>query len=218
MMMLSGLQHFAFCRRQWGLIHVEQQWKENIHTVQGDIFHHRAHDEAQTEMRGDTLIVRGLRVQSERLGVSGICDVVEFHRAPEGIALFGREGLWTVYPVEYKKGSPKLYEGGNADELQLCAQAMCLEKMLACAIPEGSLFYGETRRRSRIALTATLRSAVERMLEEMHGYEARGYTPQVKPHKGCSACSLAEICLPKLRKAMSVGEYLKAHMREEETP
>lgn len=212
-LMLSGLQHFAFCRRQWALIHVEQQWQENQHTAEGDIFHHRAHDEAQTELRGDTLIVRGLRIQSERLGVSGICDVVEFHRAPEGIALSGRDGRWKAYPVEYKKGSPKENEG--ADQLQLCAQAMCLEEMLSCEIKEGSLFYGETRRRVCVPLTQELRTKVENMLEEMHQYAARGYTPKVKTGKGCSACSLAEICLPKLHKTPRVDAYLKQYVREE---
>ena len=118
LLMLSGLQHFAYCRRQWALIHVEQQWQENLHTAEGQVFHQRAHDEKQTEVRGDTVIVRGMRVQSERLGVSGICDVVEFRRAPEGIALAGREGRFTVYPIEYKKGAPKEHQ---ADELQLCA-------------------------------------------------------------------------------------------------
>ena len=179
LLMLSGLQHFAYCRRQWALIHVEQQWQENLHTAEGQVFHQRAHDEKQTEVRGDTVIVRGMRVQSERLGVSGICDVVEFRRALEGIALAGREGRFSVYPIEYKKGAPKEHQ---ADELQLCAQAMCLEEMLACDLGEGSLFYGETRRRTRVTFTPELRAQVELMLEAMHGYDARGYTPRVRRH------------------------------------
>lgn len=140
-LMLSELQHFCFCHRQWALIHIEQQWSENLRTVDGQLFHRRAHDEQQTERRGDLLITRGLRVVSHRLGVSGICDVVEFHRAEPGITLFGQEGGWQPYPVEYKKGEPNAF---GADELQLCGQALCLEEMLACEIPEGSLFYGET--------------------------------------------------------------------------
>ena len=135
-LMLSGLQHFAYCRRQWALIHVEQQWRENLHTAEGQVFHRRAHDEQQTEVRGDTIIVRGMRVQSERLGISGICDVVEFTRSPDGIALAGREGRYQVHPVEYKKGAPKEHQ---ADELQLCAQAMCLEEMLLCRIDRKSV-------------------------------------------------------------------------------
>ena len=212
LLMLSGLQHFAYCRRQWALIHVEQQWQENLHTAEGQVFHQRAHDEKQTEVRGDTVIVRGMRVQSERLGVSGICDVVEFRRALEGIALAGREGRFSVYPIEYKKGAPKEHQ---ADELQLCAQAMCLEEMLACDIGEGSLFYGETRRRTRVTFTPELRAQVEQMLEEMHGYDARGYTPRVRRHRGCAACSLREICLPGMEKMPAASAYLREHAQEE---
>ena len=211
-LMLSGLQHFAYCRRQWALIHVEQQWQENLHTAEGQVFHRRAHDEEQTEVRGDTIIVRGMRVQSERLGISGICDVVEFRRALEGIALAGREGRFTVYPIEYKKGAPKEHQ---ADELQLCAQAMCLEEMLVCDIGEGSLFYGETRRRTRVTFTPELRAQVEQMLEEMHGYDARGYTPRVRRHRGCAACSLREICLPGMDRIPAASAYLRAHAQEE---
>lgn len=212
LLMLSGLQHFAFCRRQWALIHIEQQWQENLHTAEGQVFHQRTHDASQTEVRGDTIIVHGLRVQSQRLGISGICDVVEFHRTTEGIALAGREGRYEVYPIEYKKGAPKSHQ---ADELQLCAQAMCLEEMLICSIQEGSLFYGETRRRTRVALTPELRAQVEQMLTEMHQYDARGYTPRVKRHKGCASCSLKEICLPAMDRIPAASAYLRAHIQEE---
>ena len=211
-LMLSGLQHFAYCRRQWALIHVEQQWQENLHTAEGQVFHRRAHDEEQTEVRGDTIIVRGMRVQSERLGISGICDVVEFTRSPDGIALAGREGRYQVYPVEYKKGAPKEHQ---ADELQLCAQAMCLEEMLLCRIDEGSLFYGEPRRRTRVTFSPELRAQAEQMLGEMHQLDERGHTPRVKRHKGCSACSLKEICLPGMDRVPAASAYLRAHVQEE---
>lgn len=211
-LMLSGLQHFAYCRRQWALIHVEQQWQENLHTAEGQVFHRRAHDEQQTEVRGDTIIVRGMRVQSERLGISGICDVVEFTRSPDGIALAGREGRYQVHPVEYKKGAPKEHQ---ADELQLCAQAMCLEEMLLCRIDEGSLFYGEPRRRTRVTFSPELRAQAEQMLGEMHQMDERGHTPRVKRHKGCSACSLKEICLPGMNRVPAASAYLRAHVQEE---
>lgn len=211
-LMLSGLQHFAYCRRQWALIHVEQQWQENLHTAEGQVFHRRAHDEEQTEVRGDTIIVRGMRVQSEQLGISGICDVVEFTRSPDGIALAGREGRYQVHPVEYKKGAPKEHQ---ADELQLCAQAMCLEEMLLCRIDEGSLFYGEPRRRTRVTFSPELRAQAEQMLGEMHQLDERGHTPRVKRHKGCSACSLKEICLPGMDRVPAASAYLRAHVREE---
>lgn len=129
---LSALQHFVFCRRQWALIHLEQQWAENTRTAEGELMHRRAHDEKQIEKRGDLLLWRGLHVRSERLGLSGLCDVVEFHQDPQGIPLPGYDGLWQPYPVEYKRGRPKPHD---ADQLQLCAQALCLEEMLLCAIP-----------------------------------------------------------------------------------
>ena len=163
-------------------------------------------------MRGDTIIVRGMRVQSERLGISGICDVVEFTRSPDGIALAGREGRYQVHPVEYKKGAPKEHQ---ADELQLCAQAMCLEEMLLCRIDEGSLFYGEPRRRTRVTFSPELRAQAEQMLGEMHQLDERGHTPRVKRHKGCSACSLKEICLPGMDRVPAASAYLRAHVQEE---
>ena len=126
---LSGLQHFVFCRRQWALIHIEQQWAENYWTVDGDILHEKAHDPEKRERRGDLLITRGMPIHSPTLGVSGQCDVVEFRRDDYGAALRGEEGLWVPFPVEYKRGKPKEHQ---ADELQLCAQAMCLEEMLSC--------------------------------------------------------------------------------------
>lgn len=144
--MLSGLQHFAYCRRQWALIHIEQQWAKNERTVDGSIFHANAHDADKVEKRGELLITRGLHIQSARLGMSGICDVVEFHKSKDGISLFSYDGLWEPYPIEYKKGAPKEHD---ADELQLCGQAICLEEMLLCHISFGSLFYGENRKRRK---------------------------------------------------------------------
>lgn len=208
---LSGLQHFAFCRRQWALIHIEAQWAENYRTVDGDLMHERVHDQALRESRGDRITVRGLAVHSARLGVSGQCDAVEFTRDPAGVPLRGREGLWLPYPVEYKRGKPKEH---RADELQLCAQAMCLEEMLCCTIPEGALYYGEPRRRTAVLLTSELRGEVQDSLLEMHQLYKRRYTPQVKPSKACNACSLKELCLPRLMKRPKVKDYLAAAVEE----
>lgn len=209
---LSGLQHFAFCRRQWALIHIEQQWAENLWTVSGNILHEKAHDRDSRELRGDMLITRGMQIHSPTLGISGACDVVEFYRRPDGIPLPGRDGTWQPYPVEYKRGSPKITD---ADRLQLCAQGMCLEEMLCCEISEGALFYGETRRRELVAFTPELRAQVCAYLEEMHALYRRKYTPRVKPGKGCNACSLRELCLPKLYRKKSVKEYLTDRAEEE---
>lgn len=139
-MLMSGIQHFCFCRRQWALIHLEQQWSENMQTAQGRLVHERCHDEQLTEKRGNLLIVRGMRVISHRLRLSGSCDVVEFRISPNGISLQGREGLWLPTPIEYKRGHTKQ---GDSDRLQLCAQAMALEEMLVCDIPRGALYYAE---------------------------------------------------------------------------
>ena len=210
---LSGLQHFAFCRRQWALIHIENQWAENLRTVEGGLLHRRAHDEAARERRGDTLTLRGLPVVSYTLGLSGQCDVVEFHLSPEGVPLRGEDGLWLPFPVEYKRGRPKEH---RADELQLCAQAMCLEEMLCCEIPRGALFYGEPRRRAAVDLSPELRQMVRDFSAEMRQYARRGHTPKARPSKSCSACSLKELCLPQLTRRGSVSAYLNQAM--EETP
>lgn len=208
---LSGLQHFAFCRRQWALIHIENQWAENYRTVDGRLMHEHVHDAERRESRGDLLIVRGLAVHSDQLGISGQCDAVEFHRGSDGISLQGREGLWLPYPVEYKRGKPKEHD---ADELQLCAQAMCLEEMLCCSIPEGALYYGEPRRRTAVPFTAELRGQVQDSLSEMHQLFQRRYTPKVKPSKACNACSLKELCLPRLMNRRKAADYLSAALEE----
>lgn len=212
LLQLSGLQHFAFCRRQWALIHIEQLWRENLRTVEGQLLHHRAHDETQRERRGNLLILRGLAIQSPTLGVSGVCDVVEFHASPQGVPIHGEEGLWLPYPIEYKRGKPKT---NQADELQLCAQAMCLEEMLCCSIQEGALFYGETKRRTVVSFAPALREQVVSLLQEMHQLYRRGYTPKCKPTKSCNACSLKELCLPKLMKKQNVSAYLRSAMEED---
>lgn len=118
-LMISGLEHFAFCRRQWALIHIEQQWAENSRTVDGAILHEKAHNPDLREKRGELIITRGIKVFSAKLGISGECDVLEFHRSDKGTSLHGYEGLWQPYPVEYKRGTPKTGEGNT---LQLCAQ------------------------------------------------------------------------------------------------
>ena len=210
---LSGLQHFAFCKRQWALIHIERLWAENVRTVEGEILHERAHDPEFTQKRGDLLISRDMPVFSRRLGISGQCDVVEFHASQEGVPLFGREGTWLVRPVEYKRGAPKAVD---ADRLQLCAQAICLEEMLLCpTIGEADLFYGQTRRREKVPLTAELRGQVEQMLLEMHKLYAQRYTPRIRPRSGCGACSLKEQCLPSLlSKGRSAREYIDEQLGE----
>ena len=195
-LMISGIQHFKFCRRQWALIHVEQQWAENVHTVMGELMHKKVHDPYLTEKRKDTILVRALPVSSRTMGVSGECDLVEFHKCEDGIRLHGHT---------------------DADRLQLAAQAMCLEEMFSATVSAGALFYGETRRREVVEFTDDLRNEVRDMFEEMHQYFRRGYTPKVKTGKMCSSCSLKELCLPKLNKPVSVRSYIAQMLKEEET-
>ena len=198
----------------WGqsaLPHLAQPWRETLRTTEGALFHRRAHDGGERERRGDTLILRGLPVFSRSLGLSGQCDVVEFHASPDGVPLQGEEGLWLPVPVEYMRGKPK---PPQADELQLCAQAMCLEEMLCCPVPEGALFYGEPRRRTPVAFTEALRQQVRADTEEMHQLYRRDHTPKAKPGKGCSACSLKDLCLPRLARREPVAGYLDQAMEE----
>lgn len=211
---LSGIQHFVFCRRQWALIHVERQWQENLLTAEGRILHRRVDDPFFTEKRKDVIIARSVPVSSAQLGLSGVCDVVEFtavpEGAPEGVLLPGRTERWHPSPVEYKRGRAK---HDPCDEAQLCAQAMCLEEMLTCAIPLGYLYYGEIRRRVTVDLGADLRALVQKAVVEMHAYYERGHTPRVKPSKGCASCSLADICLPQLQaNSTTVASYVRQEL------
>lgn len=205
---LSGIQHFAFCRRQWALIHIEQMWSDNLLTTLGDLMHDRAHNEGIRERRGDTLVVRGMTVRSARLGIWGKCDVVEFKKSADGHPLCGEDGLWLSAPVEYKRGESKI---GNEDRLQLCAQAMCLEDMFACDIVEGFLYYGKTHSREGVIFTQELRQSVEDSVKEMHRLYARGHVPQVKRGEKCRACSLGDLCLPKTQ-MRSVERYMSEMM------
>ena len=205
---LSGIQHFRFCRRQWALIHIENLWAENARTVGGEIMHERAHDSGVREKRSDLIITRSLSVSSPTLGVSGACDVVEFRRSDGGISLPNESGLFLPFPVEYKHGSPR---GDNANELQLCGQAMCLEEMLCCDVRVGALFFWEIRRRVEVEFSPGLRNEVREPLKEMHELYRRGRTPKVKPTKSCNACSLEKLCLPKLKHWVQIRTRPKRH-------
>jgi CRISPR-associated exonuclease Cas4 len=210
-LLLSGIQHFVFCKRQWALIHIEQQWQENLRTIEGGILHEKTHDDTIKEKRGDIIISRGMAIFSRSLGLTGTCDVVELHKAKDGVKIFGRDGTYKPIPIEYKRGKPK---EDDSDVLQLCAQAICLEEMLLCKIPEGFLFYGETKRRLKIIFDEELREGLKTIIKEMHELYDRRYTPKVKLSKSCKACSLIELCIPKLCKNLSVNDYIKKNIME----
>lgn len=194
------------------MIHIEQQWEENVHTVVGELMHKKVHDPYLVEKRKGVLMVRALPVSSRSMGVSGECDLVEFVKCEDGITLFGHRGFYSVYPVEYKKGKPKKTE---EDHLQLVAQAMCLEEMFSTQISEGAIFYGETRRKENVTFSQELRNEVRESFLEMHQYYDRGYTPKVKKTKACNSCSLSDVCIPKLEKSISVKAYLSAMLKED---
>lgn len=204
-LMLSGIEHFAFCKRRWALVHIEQQWDENYLTTSGTLEHERAHDYGESESRGDLLILRDLKIFSRKLGISGACDVVEFHQNDNGIELRKRKGRWIPYPIEYKHGKADINEGYA---MQLCAEAMCLEEMLSCNIPKGALYYRQIHRRHEIEFDQQLRNKVASATREMHDYYSKGHTPMVKRRKNCKSCSLHELCPPQLMKK-SAKQYIK---------
>ena len=210
-LLISGIQHFVFCRRQWALIHVEQQWEENYFTVDGEIKHERTNNPNIHEKRRDTITVRAMPVKSHVLGITGKCDVVEFKKDEMGIHIPQYNDKFTVTPIEYKRGKPK---EDNSDILQLLAEAYCLEEMLAAQIDKGYLFYFETRRKEEVIFTDELRKQLTDMIEEMHSYMNRGYTPKVRISKKCKSCSLKNICLPELNKSELVKEYIQGRIME----
>ena len=201
---ISALAHFSYCPRRCALIHIEQTWVENVFTAEGRIMHDKVHEE-DSETRGSVKITRGVRLRNLRLGLIGVADVVEFHRAEKVV--------WRPYPVEYKRGKPKPDE---SDKVQLCAQALCLEEMLGVEVPSGALFYGKTRHRLEVAFDEALREATEKAAGQVHELIRSGNTPKPVYAKKCKSCSLIERCLPQaLYKKRSVKAYLKQAVEEE---
>ncbi len=180
---LSALQHLAFCERQCALIHIEQAWSENRFTAEGRIMHEHVHEQGY-ESRGMVRIERGVFLKSLRLGLVGQADVVEFHQIQDG---------WQPFPVEYKRGKPK---ANRCDEIQLCAQALCLEEMLDQKIPNGALFYGKTRRRKEVCLDQELRELTISAARSLHALVKKGVIPPAIYDKRCKSCSLADVCMP----------------------
>jgi CRISPR-associated exonuclease Cas4 len=185
---LSGLQHLIYCERQFALIHVEQLWAENELTISGRQLHERADLPGQS-WGGEVRVARALPLRSDRLRLAGKADVVEFRRErpPDG------GEVWRPFPVEYKRGRPRQ---GGADEVQLCAQALCLEEMLGIEVPRGALFYGTTRRRKPVEFTPQLRARVEQAARRCHELFDAHITPRVARNPRCDRCSLLSLCLP----------------------
>jgi len=203
--LISALQHWIFCPRQCALIHIEQQWEENLFTTEGRGIHEKVH-ETGTEVRDGVRIVRGLRLRSFKLGLVGQSDIVEFHEASDGAEVPGLEGRFRPYPVEYKRGKPKI---DLSDETQLCAQALCLEEMLSTYVTKGALFYGRPRRRKEVEFTDALKQITHEESYRLHEFISKKVTPKAKYSKKCKSCSLIDLCIPKItgiRK--NVNQYL----------
>ncbi len=210
-LLLSGIKHFKFCRRRWALVHIEQQWAENALTTDGHLMHEAVHDAGFTEKRGALLLSRGMPVKSENMKIRGICDMVELIESPKGVQISGRPGKYIIYPVEYKRGRP---DENGADIWHLCAQVLCLEEMFVADIPEGAIYYRETRRRQVVPITEELRTEVRAAVAEMYKLFRRGHTPQVKPQKACVNCSMREICIPALLRRGSASKYVEEALKE----
>lgn len=205
---LSGLQHLAFCERRWALVQIEQQWEDNLFTVEGSLLHEKAHS-ATIESRPGALIRRTLPLHSLRLGLSGQADVVEFlpvDTAAQGIAVPHRKGFWRACPIEYKRSRDR--NGSSAYRIQLCAQALCLEEMLGTPVLTGAVFDGKSKRRQEIQLDPALRSEVERLAARMHLLYAEGKTPAAVYARKCESCSMKPVCLPEAAERSSVRHYL----------
>jgi CRISPR-associated exonuclease Cas4 len=220
LIMISALQHFAFCERQCALIHLEQVWEENRLTAEGKILHERV-DQATSESRKDVRIATSVRIRSLRIGITGVIDLLEFHRLESpvdangiavGVALPRASGFWRPFPVEYKRGKPK---ENRADEVQLCAQALALEEMLGVAIQAGALFYGQTRRRLDVPFDEDLRGLTERMAEGVHALLDGGRTPPAVYSPKCKSCSLLEICRPRLQERRSAKKWIERALAED---
>lgn len=198
---ISALQHFLYCPRQCALIHLEQQWSENLFTAEGRLLHERV-DEPAHARRGNIRCVTALEVSYPEMGIHGVADVVEFHRTDKGER---------PYPVEYKRGKPKAHW---ADEVQLCAQAMCLEAMFGHTVREGALFYGRTRRRKTVAMSAELRELTLAAIDGLKSlWQSQRTPPATYDRKRCGACSLLDLCQPEwLGRTMSVRSWLQSQL------
>lgn len=215
MLMLSGIQHYMYCPRQWALIHIEQQWNENRLTAEGQLLHQIVDNPAYRQKNGDNITLRAVHIASHSLGLYGVTDAIELlpsDNQTNAIMHPRYPGFWKPYPIEYKRGHRKPDE---RDEVQLAAQVICLEEMYGIHIPEAALFYHETRHRELVTIDEHLRRLTYELSEAMHKTFESGLTPKAEGKRGCRSCSLIDICEPELTKKTSVSYYLKKMLDEE---
>lgn len=201
--MISALQHYVYCPRQCGLIHVDDVWHENLYTVRGNILHEKV-DTDTYEMRGTKKTVRGLRIHSFRFGITGRCDVVEFKDLPAD--RHGTKNGEEIMPVEFKSGEPK---NDISDKVQLCAQVFCLEEMLNAKITSGAFFYGKIRRRDVVEIDNELRLQTENIIASVREIVSKKIVPTAEYSAKCRNCSLLDICQPKAMNKRKLNNYIK---------
>lgn len=190
---LAALQHYAFCPRQCALIHTEQVWADNHLTAQGNLLHERV-DSGEPETRKGVRFERGVQVAAPNIGITGKLDLVE------RVILTG-----DLFPVEYKRGKPKV---SDWDEIQLCAQALCLEEMTGQKVIEGALWYNQTRHRHLVRFTPELRQRTLQVIADVAAMLSSGITPKSVYGKHCHACSLFDLCNPKLLQHDKSQQYV----------
>lgn len=210
-LMLSGIQHYYFCKRQWALIHIEQQWAENQSTMEGNYLHEKADMPFLKEKRRGFLMSRAVPVSSKRLGLSGVIDVIEFQKSDHGIKLNRHKGTWFPEIIEYKRGKEKPDE---RDIVQLCAQVICLEEKWDIKIDKSYLYYFQTNKRIEVSITDALRNKVIEISKDMHRLYHQQKIPPAEFFKNCQLCSLYDICMPRITKRKASVEH---YLYEDET-
>lgn len=212
-LMLSGIQHFLFCPRQWGLIDIEQSWADNKLTIEGSILHENVDNPLYRLCNSGRLTLRRVALASAEMGVSGFSDAIELIPTPkDGISVAGYSGKWIPYPIEYKHGKGKT---GHCDEAQLAAQVMCLEEMYGISLTEGAIFYAKTKRRTTVTITEELRSLTKKSFHQMHELIRSGKIPKATPSPNCKKCSLTDICMPHSGYNGTVAKYLIKNLHED---
>ena len=212
MLMLSGIQHYRFCPRQWALIHLEQQWDDNRLTIEGQLLHKHVDDPFYRQKCGNHITLRSVNIASRELGLYGISDAIELLPSDDITDTIQHPkypGHWLPVPVEYKHGKPKKNE---VDEVQLAAQAMCLEEMYSIHVSYGAFFYGEIRHRVEVEITPRMRDIVRECARAMHAIYQSRQIPMVSKGKHCDKCSLKNICLPEINDCGDVATYLKNNL------
>ncbi len=213
--MMSGIQHFMFCPRQWALIHIEQQWADNRLTAEGNLLHQHVDNPFYRQKNRDVITLRSVQLASQRLGLYGVSDAIELlpaSTADNAIKHPIYPGYWYPQPIEFKRGREKSDE---RDEVQLCAQAIALEELYGITISSGAIFYGETRHRTQVQISLQLRTLTQQLAADMHQIFATGKIPPPYYKTHCRRCSLVNVCLPKITVSKSPVKYLNENLYED---